>query len=130
VRGVLEIIRPLDKDEARVGEALRLALLLSAVGSCLLLGVACSWCGPDASAASQGRERRTSATLPLALRGLAQRCWPANRAVRLRRTRGRVSQFLGGYADFPQRRAARLPARLGDTLVLGLARFGPPHEWH
>src|SRR5262249_49556892 len=28
VRGVLEIIRPLDKDEARVGEALRLALLL------------------------------------------------------------------------------------------------------
>jgi hypothetical protein len=38
VRGLLEIIRPLDKDEARVGEALRLALLLSAVGSCLLLG--------------------------------------------------------------------------------------------
>jgi adenylate cyclase len=38
VRGVLEIIRPLDKDEARVGEALRLALLLSAVVSCLLLG--------------------------------------------------------------------------------------------
>jgi serine/threonine protein kinase len=37
VRGVLEIIRPLDKDEARVGEALRLALLLSAVVSCLLL---------------------------------------------------------------------------------------------
>jgi hypothetical protein len=37
VRGVLEIIRPLDKDEARVGEALRLALLLSAVVSSLLL---------------------------------------------------------------------------------------------
>jgi serine/threonine protein kinase len=38
VRGVLEIIRPLDKDETRVGEALRLALLLSVVVSCLLLG--------------------------------------------------------------------------------------------
>jgi eukaryotic-like serine/threonine-protein kinase len=38
VRGVLEIIRPLDKDEARVGEAVRLALLLSAVVSGLLLG--------------------------------------------------------------------------------------------
>jgi serine/threonine protein kinase len=38
VRGVLEIIRPLDNDEARVGEALRLALLLSAVVSCLLIG--------------------------------------------------------------------------------------------
>jgi serine/threonine protein kinase len=38
VRGVLEIIRPLDKDEARVGEALRLALLLSAVVSGLLVG--------------------------------------------------------------------------------------------
>ena len=38
VRGVLEIIRPLDEDEARVGEALRLALLLSAVVSGLLLG--------------------------------------------------------------------------------------------
>lgn len=38
VRGVLEIIRPLDKDEARVRDALRLALLLSAVVSCLLLG--------------------------------------------------------------------------------------------
>jgi hypothetical protein len=38
VRGVLVIIRPLDKDEARVGEALNLALLLSAVVSCLLLG--------------------------------------------------------------------------------------------
>jgi adenylate cyclase len=38
VRGVLEIIRPLDKDEARVGEALRLALLLSAVFSGLILG--------------------------------------------------------------------------------------------
>ena len=38
VRGVLEIIRPLDKDEARVGDALRLALTLSAVVSGLLLG--------------------------------------------------------------------------------------------
>jgi hypothetical protein len=38
VRGVLVIIRPLDKDEARVGEALRLALLLSALVSGLLLG--------------------------------------------------------------------------------------------
>ena len=38
VRGVLVIIRPLDKDEARVGEALQLALLLSAVVSGLLLG--------------------------------------------------------------------------------------------
>jgi eukaryotic-like serine/threonine-protein kinase len=38
VRGVLEIIRPLDKDEARVREALRLALLLSAAVSALLLG--------------------------------------------------------------------------------------------
>jgi serine/threonine protein kinase len=38
VRGVLEIIRPLDKDEARVSEALRLALLLSVVVSGLSLG--------------------------------------------------------------------------------------------
>jgi hypothetical protein len=38
VRGVLEITRPLDNDEARVGEAVRLALLLSAVVSCLLIG--------------------------------------------------------------------------------------------
>jgi adenylate cyclase len=47
VRGVLEIIRPLDKDEARVGEALRLALLLSAVVSGLLLGgsVLAVWAG-------------------------------------------------------------------------------------
>jgi serine/threonine protein kinase len=37
VRGVLEIIRPLDKDEARVGHAFRLALLLSGVVSCVLL---------------------------------------------------------------------------------------------
>jgi serine/threonine protein kinase len=37
VRGVLEIIRPLEKDEARVGEALRLALLFSAAFSGLLL---------------------------------------------------------------------------------------------
>jgi hypothetical protein len=38
VRGVLVIIRPLGKDEARVGEALRLALLISAVVSGLLVG--------------------------------------------------------------------------------------------
>lgn len=38
VRGVLEIIRPLDRDEARVGEAVRMALILSAVVSGLLLG--------------------------------------------------------------------------------------------
>jgi serine/threonine protein kinase len=38
VRGVLVIIRPLGKDEARVGEALRLALLLSAIVSGLMLG--------------------------------------------------------------------------------------------
>jgi serine/threonine protein kinase len=38
VRGVLEIIRPLDKDEARVGDALRLALLISTVTSGLFLG--------------------------------------------------------------------------------------------
>src|SRR5262249_19040032 len=37
VRGGLEIIRPLDKDESRVGEALRLARLLGAVVSSLLL---------------------------------------------------------------------------------------------
>jgi serine/threonine protein kinase len=47
VRGVLEIIRPLHKDEARVGEALRLALLLSTVVSCLLVGgsVLVVWAG-------------------------------------------------------------------------------------
>jgi serine/threonine protein kinase len=38
VRGALVIIRPLGKDEARIGEALRLALLLSAAVSGLLLG--------------------------------------------------------------------------------------------
>jgi serine/threonine protein kinase len=38
VRGVLVIIRPLGKDEERVGEALHLALLLSVIVSCLLLG--------------------------------------------------------------------------------------------
>jgi serine/threonine protein kinase len=38
VRGVLEIIRPLEKDEARVRDALRLALFVSAVVSGLLLG--------------------------------------------------------------------------------------------
>jgi eukaryotic-like serine/threonine-protein kinase len=37
VRGVLEIIRPLKNDEARVTSALRLTLLLSALGSGLLL---------------------------------------------------------------------------------------------
>jgi serine/threonine protein kinase len=47
VRGVLVIIRPLDNDEARVGEALRLALLLSAVVSGLLVGgsVLVMWSG-------------------------------------------------------------------------------------
>jgi len=35
---VLVIIRPLDKDETRVAEALRLALILSAAVSSLLLG--------------------------------------------------------------------------------------------
>jgi serine/threonine protein kinase len=38
VRGVLVVIRPLGEDEARINEALRLALLLSAVVSGLLLG--------------------------------------------------------------------------------------------
>jgi serine/threonine protein kinase len=38
VRGALEIIRPLDKDEARVNEALHLALLLCAVVSGMLVG--------------------------------------------------------------------------------------------
>jgi serine/threonine protein kinase len=38
VRGVLMIIRPLDKDEARVGAALAMALLLSALVSGLLVG--------------------------------------------------------------------------------------------
>jgi serine/threonine protein kinase len=38
VRGVLVIIRPLGKDEEQVGDALHLALLLSGVVSCLLLG--------------------------------------------------------------------------------------------
>jgi serine/threonine-protein kinase len=47
VRGVLEIIRPLDKDEARVAGALRLALLLSAAVSGLLLAgsVLVLWAG-------------------------------------------------------------------------------------
>jgi serine/threonine protein kinase len=47
VRGVLVIIRPLDKDEARVDEALHLALLLSAVVSFLLLGASmlAAWAG-------------------------------------------------------------------------------------
>jgi hypothetical protein len=38
VRGVVEIIRPLERDEARVGDALWLALLVSAIVSALLLG--------------------------------------------------------------------------------------------
>ncbi|HTM55455.1 MAG TPA: protein kinase [Pirellulales bacterium] len=37
VRGVLEIIRPLKNDEARVTQALRLTFLLSAIGSGLLI---------------------------------------------------------------------------------------------
>lgn len=45
VRGVLEIIRPLKNDEARVTKALELTLLLSAIGSGLLLsgGVLTVW---------------------------------------------------------------------------------------
>jgi len=38
VRGVLEIIRPLEKEETRVGDALRMALLLSIVVSAFFLG--------------------------------------------------------------------------------------------
>jgi serine/threonine protein kinase len=38
VRGVLEIVRPLDRDEARVEEAVRLAVLVSAVVSALIIG--------------------------------------------------------------------------------------------
>lgn len=51
VRGVLVIIRPLDKDEARVSEALHLALLLSAVVSCLLVGgsMLAVWAGRQGS---------------------------------------------------------------------------------
>jgi serine/threonine protein kinase len=51
VRGVLEIIRPLDKDEARVSDALWLALLLSAVVSALLVGggVLLMWVGRRAA---------------------------------------------------------------------------------
>jgi hypothetical protein len=47
VRGVLEINRPLDRDETRVGAALRLALLISAIVSGLLLGgsVLVVWAG-------------------------------------------------------------------------------------
>jgi serine/threonine protein kinase len=51
VRGVLVITRPLGKDEARVGEALRLALLLSAVVSGLLLAgsMLAVWAGRGSS---------------------------------------------------------------------------------
>ena len=47
------IIRPLDKDEARVGEALRLALLLSVVVSFLLVGgsLLAVWAGRQRSQA-------------------------------------------------------------------------------
>ena len=47
VRGVLVIIRPLGEEEARVGEALRLALLLSAVVSGLLVAgsMLVTWAG-------------------------------------------------------------------------------------
>jgi serine/threonine protein kinase len=47
VRGVLVIVRPLGEEEARVGEAVRLALLLSAAFSGLLLagGVLAAWAG-------------------------------------------------------------------------------------
>jgi hypothetical protein len=37
VRGVLEIIRPLKNEEARVTQALQLTLLLSVIGSGLLI---------------------------------------------------------------------------------------------
>src|SRR5262249_49660406 len=55
VRGVLVIIRPLDKDEARVGEALHLALLLSAVVSGLLLAgsMLLVWCGRRRTASAR-----------------------------------------------------------------------------
>ena len=51
VRGVLVIIRPLGKDEARVGEALRLALLLSVVVSGLSLAASLLvvWAGRTSS---------------------------------------------------------------------------------
>jgi serine/threonine protein kinase len=56
VRGVLEIIRPLDKDEARVGEALGLALLFSAVVSALFLGasILVLWTGRKRPQAKMG----------------------------------------------------------------------------
>jgi serine/threonine protein kinase len=54
-RGVLEIIRPLGKDEERVGEALRLALLLSAVVSGLLVGgsLVMVWAGKQSDKSGQ-----------------------------------------------------------------------------
>ena len=63
VRGVLEIIRPLKNDEARVTQALQLTLLLSAIGSGLLLlgSVLAVWA--RASAHSKvARDRRNFAT--------------------------------------------------------------------
>src|SRR5262245_66110361 len=56
--GVLEIIRPLDRDEARAGEALRLALLLSALVSGLLLGgsMLVVWAGRRRSRPGSDRE--------------------------------------------------------------------------
>ncbi len=60
VRGVLEIIRPLKNDEARVTQALQLTLLLSAVGSGLLLlgSVLAVWAKRRASNAARDRPGR------------------------------------------------------------------------
>src|SRR4029079_1777914 len=64
VRGVLEIIRPLDRDEARVGEALRLALLLIAVVSGLLLGGSMLVVAVGRKPARIGSRKRRSALPP------------------------------------------------------------------
>ena len=70
VRGVLEIIRPLDKDEARVSEALRLALLLSAVVSGLLLGgsMLVVWAGRRRTQVGSGEGWRSPTLCNRALR--------------------------------------------------------------
>jgi Protein of unknown function (DUF3365) len=69
VRGVLVIIRPLGEDEARVGEALRLALLLSAVVSGLRVGGGHArgvgrTPAPPAGVVKAGRPRRSRLALP------------------------------------------------------------------
>lgn len=71
VRGVLLMIRPLDKDEARVGEALHLALLLSAVVSGLLLGgsMLLVWAGRNAPRSSGKPRHASPIPLPLASKG-------------------------------------------------------------